>query len=1028
MNFTAYFIRRPVLASAISLFILLLGLFSIFKLPLRLYPKVDVPLINITTTYPGASADVMKNYVSTTLQNAIAGIEGVNYITATTTDGSSSIDVYLQLGTQVDTTLNAIATKLNAVRGDLPAEINDPVLRKSNADDNASLILAFSSDQWSEQQSADYLMRVIKPQLESVDGVAKADVWGDTYAMRIWLNPDLMAAYRVTAGDVSEALKKQNVQSAPGNTRGQFVKYAVNADTNLSSASEFNQIVVRQVGNAPIRIQDIGQAELDRRSDSISAFVRGKPAVMMGVYLLPGTNPLQVLRNVRAQLPEIQKHLPAGMQAQVLLDRSRNIEASLHEVLKSIAFAIVIVIGVIFLFIRKLRAVIIPIVTIPISLIGMCFFMSLLGFSLNTLTLLAMVLAIGLVVDDAIVVMENIVRHMEKGETALAAAIKGTREIALPIIAMTITLAAVYAPIGFMGGLTGFLFTEFAFTLAGAVIISGFIALTLSPMMCSKLLNTQPAIPSKHQESRFFIHINNRYQWLLQKVLQHRLSVIVVWLMICASCFYMYATIPHELAPAEDPGYLQVISSAPTFTNTDFIKQYSERLTPIYKNLSAVENFLHINGVPTDSQVMSFLPLKLWDKRKQKITTIQSELQQQLAQIPGLDSHVMIPSDLPATESIPLGFVLKSQGGYRELYLAAQKLKAVAEKSGLFLFIDADLQYDKPQLNLHVDRNATADLGIHVDELADALSLMLSGNRLQQFTMRGRTYDVILQTPQAYRANPDTLNKINLRTQSGKLVPLSNIVTMSSSIEPNGLNQFQKFNAVTLSGTMKPGHTLAEGMKFLQTQAQALLPNSINYDYVGESRQLMQEQHRILWTFSLAILVIFLVLAIQFESYRDPLIILLGSVPMAFFAGLLLLKFGLGTLNIYTQIGLLTLIGLVSKHGILLTKFANELRRHHYLPKQEAICQAASLRLRPILMTTMAMIFGAVPLLIAEGAGANSRFAIGVVITSGLLVGTVFTLLIVPVIYTFIAKVSLNDLLPVADCHPEREECKKHLI
>lgn len=1002
LNITDYFIRRPVAASALSLFILLIGLFALGKLPLRLYPKVEVPLITINTTYAGASAEVMKNFVTTRLQNAIVGIDGVNYLTASSSQGQSTINVYLQLGYNTDTALNAIQSKIDGVRGNLPADVDNPTVSKANADDRPSLVIAVTSHQWSPARLGDYLKRTLKPQLETINGVARAEVWGDTYAMRIWLNPDDMTAMQVTANDVATAIKQQNTQSAPGNAQGKFVNYAINANTDLTTAEQFNNIAVKKIGDTTIRIKDIGSAELGSESDTISAFLKGKPAAMMGVYLMPGANPLNTLRQVRDLIPQLQKQLPADLHAEVVYDTSLPIEDSLHEVIKSLSYAVLIVIGVIFLFMRQWRVVIIPVITMPLSLIGVAFFMQLTGCSLNSLTLLAMVLAIGLVVDDAIVVMENISRHIEAGQSSFQAALQGAREIAPAIVAMTITLAAVYAPICFMGGLTGFLFSEFAYTLAGTVIISGVIALTLSPMMCARILKNTT---HSHQHS-FFTRLTHGYEFLLNKAFQYKRWLLVFWGLIFIACFYLYNSIPSELAPQEDPGFLQVISNAPTYTNSQFLQQYTQSLTPIYQRFDDIKNSIYINGIPSESQAISFLLLKPWAERSEKISMLQLALQQKLAVIPGLQNMVLVPSDLPSTSSTPLGFVVKSLGSYRELYQAAQQLQQAAQASGLFLFIDGDLHYEKPQLNVQIDRQRAGDLGIHVNDIADALSYLFSGSNLQEFSWQGQTYEVILQAPENVRTDNDILNRVNVRNDRGDLLPLASVVQLSNSVEPASLNQFQKFNAVTLSGMLMPGHSLSEALHFLQTAAQKL-PAGLTVDYAGESRQFLAEQHRMLWAFSLAIVVIFLVLAMQFESYRDPFIILLGSVPMTFFAGLLLLKCGLGTLNIYTQIGLLTLIGLISKHGILMTRFANELCHQQLLTKQQAIYKAAVLRLRPILMTTLAMVFGAVPLLVAHGAGANSRFALGIVITSGLFIGTIFTLFILPMIYVLIAKVKL---------------------
>jgi multidrug efflux pump len=1005
MHLTDIFIRRPVLASAVSLLILLFGLFAATKLPLRLFPKVETPLITITTNYPGADAKTMQAYVTSTLENAVAGIEGINYLTASTAQGSSAINIYLQIGQSADTALTNIMVKIAAVRSTLPKAIDDPVITKSSADDDQAMIIAFTSRQMSREQMGDYLRRVIEPKLEAVDGVATAQVLGRSYAMRIWLDPEQMAARNVTATDVSQALTQQNIQAAAGNTKGADVNFAVDVNSELRQAADFNEIIIKKDKDALVKLKDIGNAELGPSSDKIGAVFNGERAAMIFIKLLPAANPITVVREINNLLPAINKALPYDLQAHVVIDAGSYIKESIKEVIKALLSAALIVIVVIFLFTASLRAVIIPVVTLPLSLIGACCIMWLLNYSINTLTLLAMVLAIGLVVDDAIVVVENILRRIEAGQDSYSAALASAREVASPIIAMTITLAAVYAPIGFVGGLTGELFAEFAFTLAGAVIISGIVALTLSPMMSARLLSRQVTENVfSRQVNNFLDNFRGIYLALLNKILIKRTLVMVVWGVALLGCFFCYATTPKELAPSEDQGFLQVISRAPDFTNTNFLITYSNYLNKVYQSFSAIDSYVYVDGIPDEHQALSFLSLKPWHDRVENSAQLLPKLQEKLNSISGIQSIVITPLALPGSDGLPLQFVLTTAAGdYLALYKLAQRLQAEARESGLFVFLDSDLKFAAPHLQISIDRDAAAMLGVPISSITTALNLFLSGNKLQQFSMDGRSYDVITQVPQAYRLNPAALDQYSVRTSSGALVPLSGVVNKQISVEPESINQFQKYNAVMLSGVMAPGHTLSEGLHFLKTQTAKIAPRDVHYDYAGESRQFLQEGNRMLFVFGMAFVVIFLVLAIQFESYRVPLVILFGSVPMSLFGALLLLRLGVATINIYTQVGLLTLAGLISKHGILLANFANQLQEKENLKPVDAILKAAQFRLRPILMTTAAIVFGALPLIFAQDAGAESRFDMGVVIAVGMLLGTCFTLFVVPVLYLLLA-------------------------
>jgi multidrug efflux pump len=1005
MHFTEIFIRRPVMASALSIFIVLFGIFGLFKLPLRLFPKVNAPIIQIMTTFPGASAQLMNNFVTSRIEKALTGIENVNYITASSSQSSSTIEVHMEIGQDPDVALTNVMEMVASVRKNLPPGVDDPQISK-NQDDNALVILGFTSSTMKPEVLGDYLTRSVQPQLQAVNGVAKSQVWTNKMAMRVWIDPDRLANLKMTPTDVQTALVQQNILAAPGNTKGKNVNFAIDANTDLNTPEQFNNVVIKQQSDAIVRLKDVGHAELGADNDTISTYLNGKPAVFVFVNELPGANPLKVAKDVIKLVPKIQKMLPKDIQTQVVWDITKFINASIHEVIKAIFTATLIVLIVIFLFVGNIRAVIIPVVTIPLSLIGVCFFMNVLDFSLNTLTLLAMVLAIGLVVDDAIVMLENIFRHVEQGMSPFQAAIQGAMEVAYPVIAMTITLIAVYAPIGFSTGLTGTLFAEFAFTLASSVLLSGIIAITLSPMMCSKLLNHHTGEGTIAQLSnRVFNSLYQAYDKALMILLtRFQKPVLVGWVVILLSLLYFYHSVPSELAPLEDQGYLRVFSMAPGFTNANFVAKNSVKLNEAFKQVPGVEQYVYLNGVPGEHNVLSFAILKPWEQRSQTAMALLPILQKGVNQIPGLQSFVQIDSPLPNANSESLSFVLTTLGDYAELNKLTNELLVKARASGLFLNIRGDLNYDVPHLQITVNRQLAAQLGIPISDIANALTLMLGGNQIQQFSMFGRSYDVIMQTPDYYRENPTSLNKFQLRAQNGEMVSLGNLVSMKTSVEPETYNQFQNFNAATIAGGMAPGHSLSEGLHFLQTTTEQLGNGGVSYDFAGESRQFLRESHQLAWIFIMAILTIYLVLAIQFESYRSPLIILTGSVPLAMWGGLLFLKLGFMTLNIYTQIGLLTLIGLISKHGILMTQFANQLRLQQKMEATRAIIDAAKLRLRPILMTTAAMIFGALPLLLAHGAGAQSRFAIGLIIVTGMLIGTPLTLFVLPVIYVKLAK------------------------
>ena len=1005
MSWTDFFIKRPVFSIALSLLIVFAGLFAAVQLPLQLLPTIEVPIITINTSYLGASSQTMQNFVTNVLESALAGIKGINYMTSTSTQGSSDITITMQNGLDTDATLTDIAQKVNSVRGRLPQGIYDPVISKASQNDNFVMLMGFTSKLMGREQVSDYLLRLVKAPLESVDGVASAAVWGNQFAMMISLDPNALAAHNLTPQDITSALNNQNVQSAPGtfDGLGQSLNLATNSD--MTTADQFNQLVIQSKNGMTTHLVDVGHAALGVSSnDYVKAYYNGDPTALIAVMPQPGANPLSIVKQVEALLPNITQALPDGLSMHEVVNTATYIQASIKEVIKTLFEALLIVSLVVFLFLGSLRAVLIPIVTIPVSLIGICFVMYTLSFSFNILTLLAMVLAIGLVVDDAIVVMENIFRHIEAGENAFNAAMIGTREIAFSIVAMTLTLAAIFAPIAFSSGITGKLFSEFALCLAGSVILSGIAALTLSPMMCSRIINRSYAHETFVQKiEHFFEYIKKHYEKLLRAALNHKPWIGAIWFCSLILCFYFYSSSPKELAPQEDQGYIQVIASAPTSITPDLMKAASENLNPIYRSFPSVKSYIYIDGIPSANQAISFVSLKPWGERHLSAMEFQPQLQAALNQMAALKAIAFLPASLPGASGMPVQFVIKSIGDYKTLYEAAKKLEQAARESGLFQFTNDDLTYDQPVLHLDIDRDAASAMDVNMNQITQAISSLYSSGYSQYFNMQGQTYQVVIQPLTHGSVNPDALNMIQARSNNGKLIPLSALLTMHTEVEPATLNQFQRMSAVTISGVMMPDKSISEGLNFLTQTAKQMLPHHLSTDVSGASRQYVQEGNRMLWLFLASFIAIFIVLSMQFESFRDPLIILFGSVPIALMAALIPIKLHMATINIYTQIGLLTLAGLISKHGILLVKFAND-ENIKGSSKIESIIRATKTRLRPILMTTLAIVFGSLPLVLSSGAGSVSRFDMGIVIIFGTLIGTGFTLFVVPVLYLWVSK------------------------
>lgn len=1010
MSFTDLFIRRPVLATVVSLLILLIGLQAAFKLQIRQYPEISNTTITVTTAYPGANADVIKGFITTQIEQAVASAEGIDTLVSTSKQNVSTVTLNLKLNADADRAATDVLSKVNQVRGLLPSEASDPVVSKQTGESTALMYLSFNSSVMSPPQITDYITRVAQPKLQTVDGVANAQILGgQTFAMRVWLDPVRMAAFGVTPVDVATALAANNFTSAAGEIKGDFVQTSINAETSLNSAAAFANLVIFSRDETLIRISDVAQVELGPQSAESSSAFDGQKAVFIGIFATPTSNPLTVIEDIRELFPQLVRDLPAGMTADIAYDSTEFIRASIDEVVMTLAEAALIVIVVIFLFLGNLRATLIPIVTIPLSLIGVLVVLQLFGFSINLLTLLALVLAIGLVVDDAIVVVENIYRHIEDGLEPVEAALRGAREIAMPVITMTVTLAAVYTPIALVSGLTGALFREFALTLAGAVVVSGIVALTLSPMMCAYLLNAQS---NEGKFAKFidgiFGRLQETFRSRLSKTLNFRAMTVLVLLAVMAMTGLLFVSTPKELAPQEDQGIVFSLVQAPESTNLDYLENVTERLAKEILPIPEVAHVFAINGSPAVNAAFAGFLMQPWGERKKTAAQVLGELGPTFFLEPSAQVIAFQPPPLPgSTGGTPVQFVVTTTNEFSELAGVVQTLQRAAQKSGLFLFTDTDLKFTSPQIQLDIDADKANLLGISMQDIGVTLSTLLGGNDVNFFNLFGRSYEVIPQVPRDFRLTADWLSRYHVRTESGALVPLSSVTKISETVQPNALKSFQQLNSATLSGVPFPGRTVGDALDFLRTTADASFPEGYTYDFQGQSRQLVQEGNTLMIAFVFALIVIYLVLAAQFESFRDPFIILI-ALPTSMFGALLpvylLSSTGVTSINIYTQIGLVTLIGLISKHGILMVEFANKMQEEEGASRREAIEEAAAVRLRPILMTTASMVVAMVPLLIATGAGANSRFGIGLVIAAGMTVGTMFTLFVTPAIYTLVAR------------------------
>ncbi|MBG0798424.1 efflux RND transporter permease subunit [Methylocystis sp. L43] len=1007
MRFTDIFVRRPVLATVVSLLILVLGLRSLATLPVLQYPRTQNAVVTVMTYYFGADPATVAGFVTTPLENAIAQANGIDYLTSTSQIGVSTITANLRLNYDSGKALTEISTKVDSVLNQLPQTVQRPVITVKIGQTTDAMYLGFNSDILTPSQVTDYLIRVVQPRLQSVPGVQTAElIGGKTFALRAWLDPVKLAAYGLTASEVAASLQSNDYIAGLGSTKGQWVQVNLSAATSLHSLEEFRNLVVKQVNGANVKLRDVANVTLGADDYESSVSFDGKQAVYIGILVAPNANLLDVVKGVKDAYPDIVKALPQGLNSEIVYDTTNFVNSSIDEVIHTLIEAVLIVTAVVFVFLGSWRSVLIPIMAIPLSLIGSLTFLLALGFSINLLTLLALVLAIGLVVDDAIIVVENVNRHLGEGLTPVDAALLAARELAGPIIAMTIVLIAVYVPIGFQGGLTGALFVEFAFTLAAAVTVSGIVALTLSPVSCALALKA-PERGKQTLESRIVGYIDARmdavrdsYHRLLDSSLNYVPVTLVFGGLVLSSIYWLYASAKSELAPNEDQGIiLAQATPAPNATLQQKL-YYADQAYKIIAKHPETDSVFQINSPAAN---LTGVVLKPADERKVGAEALQHMLQQELSAVAGVRFVAFQPPPLPGSMGLPIQFVFQSTDPFEKMDGISREFLSKALATGKFMFLDTDLKIDQPQLSLVIDREKTAQLGLRMIDVGGALTTALSGGYTQYFGLAGRSYKVIPQVAQRFRLNPDQILNYYIKTADGSLAPLSTVAKLETAIVPESLNHFQQINSVTISGVAAPGVIAGEALDALKEVARQALPATYTIDYAGPSRQFFQESSGFAVTFGFALIIIFLALAAQFESFRDPLIILV-SVPMSIAGALVFIMLGFGgaSINIYTQVGLVTLMGLISKHGILIVEFANELQ-HGGMSKREAILQATSIRLRPILMTTAAMVLGVLPLVMAAGAGAASRFNMGLVIASGLSIGTLFTLFVLPAVYLVLA-------------------------
>ncbi|MCL5050536.1 MAG: efflux RND transporter permease subunit, partial [Firmicutes bacterium] len=1009
MKFTDIFIRKPVLATVISLLILLIGLRAALDLNVRQFPEIRNAAVTVTTQYIGADADLVQGFITTPLEREIAAAEGIDYLVSSSSAGVSTIQAFLRLDYDPNAALTQIAAEVNKMRSDLPEDALDPVVQLSVGSDVAAMYLSFYSEILDANQITDYLVRVIEPQLSTIEGVQRAEILGaQTFAMRIWLDSARMAAMSVTGSDVIRALQANNVLSAVGRTKGSMVAIDLVADTDLRSVEAFEALIVRADNGSVVRLRDIADIELGSENYEASALYNGEQATFIGVEIAPDANALDVIAEVRRVWDrDIIPQLPQGLDASISYDSTEYIQNAIDEVMVTIVLALVIVLAVIYAFLGSLRSVIIPAVAVPLSLIGTFMAMLALGFSINLLTLLAMVLAIGIVVDDAIIMLENIQRHIEDGMSRMDASILGARQLTGPVIVMSTTLVAVFVPIGFIGGLTGTLFVEFAFTLASTVILSGVVALTLSPMMCSRMLRSRDEGKRPKFEQWLDTRFNNLkdgYQRRLHSALETKAVFAVFGAIVLVSCYFLFVTSNSELEPQEDLGFVFAISQADSYATLDYIEQNSAQFAQLERDIDEIDMAFVINGMLGPGSAGTGLGLAPWAERDRTTQQVlEQDIQPFIDNIPGLRVFALIPPSLPSPGGgLPVEFVISSTQPLANLQEIATDIMGEAMQSGRFIMLDNDLRIDRPRETVKIDREKAALMGVEMNQVSADLAAMLAGPYVGRFALENRSYRVIPQVQRSERLTPEQLTHFYTRNRDGELVPMSALVDLESSVQPQQLSRFQQLNAVTISGIPRPGVSLGEALGILDSIAAQRLPAGVVVDYAGQSRQFKSEGQQLLVTFFFALVIIFLVLAAQFESFRDSIIVLV-TVPMSICGALIFVSLGFTSLNIYTQVGLVTLIGLIAKHGILIVEFANKLQEEGR-SKRVAIEEAAAIRLRPILMTTAATVLATVPLLVASGPGGASRFAMGLIIAAGMTIGTLFTLYVLPAMYLYLAK------------------------
>ena len=1005
MGISELCIRRPVFATVLSLVVVLIGLVSFTRLSVREYPNIDPPVVLVQTTYRGASAEVIESQVTRVLEESVAGIEGIDTVRSITRPETSLVVVRFKLSRDAESTANDVRDRVSRVRGKLPTEIDEPVVSKVEADAQPVLYIAFSSDRHSAMELSDYADRFVKDRLQSITGVAEARIFGERrYAMRIWLDAARLAAYSLTPQDIETALRRQNVEVPAGRIESRNVEFTVLSETDLREPEQFGAIIVREVNNYPVRLRDVARVEIGPQDERVNVRFNGKPAVSLGIVKQATANPLDISAGVREALPGILASLPEGMRADVAYDTSVFIRASIDSVYRTIGEAVLLVVAVVFLFLRNLRATLIPVVTIPASLLGAFAIMYALGFTINTLTLLAMVLAIGLVVDDAIVVLENIYRHIEEGMAPLDAAFKGAKEIGFAVVAMTLTLAAVYAPIGFMSGTTGRLFTEFAWALAGSVLISGFVALTLSPMMCGHMLKHE----AKHGllynlVEKALVGLTDGYTALLRGSLKARPLVILVGAVFAAASYYVFIGLKSELSPTEDRGTIIGSFNGPEGATINYMDKYARQVETIVEAVPEAYSRFVVSGNPIVSQGVSFTRLQPWEERTRRQQDIVSQLVPKFRELAGVQGFVSNPPSLGQNlRSSPIWIVVQANIESEDLNRLVEQIMAEARKMPALDNLDTRLKLNKPEIKVSVNREKAADMGIEVDTIGRTLETMLGGRQVTRFKQNGKQYEVVVQVAGVERTNPEDLSKIYVRGSGGQMVQLSNLVNVRESLTARELTRMGQLRAADITANVAAGYSEGEALEQLEQAARKFLPPGGRIDYNGQSREFKQASGDIYFTFILALAFIYLVLAAQFESFIDPFIIML-TVPLSMTGALMALKLGGGTMNIYSQVGLVTLVGLITKNGILIVEFANQLQEQGR-SRLDAVVEAASLRLRPILMTTAAMVLGSLPLAMAIGAGAESRQQIGLVIVGGLLLGTLLTLFVVPTAYTLLAR------------------------